>query len=70
MRRRAPGFTLIELLVVMAIVGVLLAILLPAVQSARESARRTQCTGHLKQIALAMHNYDTVHSVLPPGKKG
>ncbi|MHB1560370.1 MAG: DUF1559 domain-containing protein, partial [Isosphaeraceae bacterium] len=48
----------------------LLAILLTAVQSARESARRTQCTGHLKQIALAMHNYDTVHSVLPPGKKG
>lgn len=70
MRRRATGFTLIELLVVLGIIGVLLALLLPAVQSARESARRAQCAGHLKQISLAMHNYYSVHSTLPPGKKG
>jgi prepilin-type N-terminal cleavage/methylation domain-containing protein/prepilin-type processing-associated H-X9-DG protein len=70
MRRRTPGFTLIELMVVIAVLGILLALLLPAVQSAREAARRAQCSGHLKQIALAMHNYQTVHSVLPPGKKG
>ena len=70
MRRPKPGFTLLELLVVIAMIGVLLALLLPAVQSSREAARRAQCTGNLKQIALAMHNYVGVHSVLPPGKKG
>jgi prepilin-type N-terminal cleavage/methylation domain-containing protein len=70
MTRPRYGFTLIELLVVIALLGVLLALLLPAVQSAREAARRTQCLGNLKQIALAMHQYHNVHSVLPPGKKG
>jgi prepilin-type N-terminal cleavage/methylation domain-containing protein/prepilin-type processing-associated H-X9-DG protein len=64
-RRITPGFTLVELLVVIAIIGILVAILLPAVQAARESARRTQCTNNLKEIALGFHQFNMSQRVLP-----
>src|SRR4051812_40251597 len=74
-RTSSGGFTLVELLVVIAIIGILVALLLPAIQSAREAARRSQCTANIKNVALALQNYHDVHKEFPtavsvPGKSG
>src|SRR6476659_9581645 len=68
--RATRAFTLVELLVVIAIIGILVALLLPAVQAARESARRQQCSNHLKQLALGALNHEQTHQTFPTGGWG
>lgn len=68
--RCRTGLTLLELVVIIALVGLLAALLLPAIQSAREAARNTACKNKLRQLGLALHNYESTHQMFPPGVGG